>query len=187
MRLAREGIPGQARGGDPSRAVPPVHPPRRPKDIWPLDRIQSAPPSPSAALLRLPTLAGLLALLLLLLGLLIPRVGPTTSLAVVVLALLALVAAGAVLPLYRVARNEVLQVIALFQLYQALSPRRLLPRTRGWAASPDFLLTLYHTIRSRRPELVVEIGSGVSTLVCAYALQQNGSGRLVWVLNEAEC
>ena len=176
MRLARERIPATAR---PAGVVPADPYTRRPAEVWPLEQIQSAPLSPAADLLRLPTLAGLTALLLLLLGLLVPRVGPTTTLALVLVAFLGIVAGGAVRPLYRVLRNEVAQVAALCQLYQALSPRRLLPRTRGWAASPDFLLTLYRTIRERRPELVVEVGSGVSTLVCAYALQQNGSGRLV--------
>jgi len=179
MRPFRKRIPVGAQGDDPL-------PPRlggRPipgsLEIWPLERIQSAPLSPSADLVRLPTLAGLAALLLLLLSLFVPGLGTPTTFALVVLSVLVVVAAGAVLPLYRVARNEVAQVAALCQLYQGLSPRRLLPRTRGWAASPDFLLTLYLTIRERRPELVVEVGSGVSTLVCAYALQQNGSGRLV--------
>ncbi len=46
---------------------------------------------------------------------------------------------------------------------------------------PDFidLALLYLHIRSTRPESVLEYGSGVSTVVMAHALHQNGRGRLV--------
>jgi hypothetical protein len=153
--------------------------PRRRPGAWPLERIQAAPVSPSTDLVRLPLLVGLGALLTLLLLWLTPADGLAQGLALVAVVLLAATAVGAVGPLFRLGRNEVRQAGALMQLYRELSPRRTLPRTRGWAASPDFLLTLYRTIREHRPELVVEVGSGVSTLVTAYALQQNGSGRLV--------
>lgn len=146
---------------------------------WPLDRIQAAPASPSSDLVRLPLLLGLGIVFTALLLWLLPAEGAAGSLAIVAVVLLAATAVGAVGPLFRLARNEVRQAAALMQLYRELSPRRMLPRTRGWAASPDFLLALYRTIRERRPELVVEVGSGVSTLISAYALQQNGSGRLV--------
>jgi chaperonin cofactor prefoldin len=54
-----------------------------------------------------------------------------------------------------------------------------LPATRNWAASPDFLLHLYQHIAAHRPKVVVELGSGVSTLVAAAALAANGDdGRL---------
>jgi predicted O-methyltransferase YrrM len=42
-----------------------------------------------------------------------------------------------------------------------------IPPTRGWAASPDLLLTIYETVKKINPSLVVELGSGVSTLVAA--------------------
>lgn len=44
-----------------------------------------------------------------------------------------------------------------------------LPPTRSWAASPDLLLTLVHLVRKNRPKLIVELGSGISTLVMAKA------------------
>lgn len=146
---------------------------------WPLDRIQAAPVPPSSDLVRLPLLLGLGIVFTVLLLWLLPADGLAGSLGIVAVVLLAATAVGAVGPLFRLGRNEVRQAAALMQLYREMSPRRMLPRTRGWAASPDFLLALYRTIRERRPELVVEVGSGVSTLVSAYALQQNGSGRLV--------
>lgn len=157
---------------------PPSNAPRVP-GTWPLEQIQGAPASPSSDLVRLPLLLGLGVLLTLLLVWLTPADGVARGLALVAVVLLGATAMGAVGPLFRLGRNEVRQAGALMQLYREISPRRTLPRTRGWAASPDFLLTLYRTVREQRPELVVEVGSGVSTLVTAYALQQNGSGRLV--------
>ena len=54
-----------------------------------------------------------------------------------------------------------------------------LPPLRGWACSPDVLLLLHTHIIETRPKVVVEFGSGASTLVIADALSQNGIGRLV--------
>jgi predicted O-methyltransferase YrrM len=46
-----------------------------------------------------------------------------------------------------------------------------LPPTRSWAASPDLLLTLMQLVRKNRPKLIVELGSGISTLIMAKASQ----------------
>lgn len=46
-----------------------------------------------------------------------------------------------------------------------------LPPTRSWAASPDLLLTLMDLVRKNRPKLIVELGSGISTLIMAKATQ----------------
>src|SRR5690606_37828407 len=54
-----------------------------------------------------------------------------------------------------------------------------LPPLRGWAASPDVLLRLHEYVRFQKPKVVVECGSGCSTLVLADALRQNGEGILV--------
>ncbi|TCO74310.1 class I SAM-dependent methyltransferase [Chromatocurvus halotolerans] len=51
-----------------------------------------------------------------------------------------------------------------------------LPATRGWAGSPDFLLTLADQVLAKKPTIVVECSSGVSTLVIARCLQLNGHG-----------
>lgn len=59
------------------------------------------------------------------------------------------------------------QIEALEQLLPALKLTAPLPASRGWAASPDFLLTLAEVTRKSKPKLAVELGSGVSTLVLA--------------------
>jgi predicted O-methyltransferase YrrM len=48
--------------------------------------------------------------------------------------------------------------------------RDALPPTEGWAGSAGLLLTLVDEVEARRPRLVVEFGSGLSTLVLARAL-----------------
>jgi len=59
------------------------------------------------------------------------------------------------------------QMEAIEQLLPLLKLTAPLPPSRGWAASPDFLLSLAHITKSLRPRLTVELGSGTSTLVLA--------------------
>ena len=59
------------------------------------------------------------------------------------------------------------QFEAVGQLLPLLKLSAPLPPSRGWAASPDFLLTLAHVTRKVKPRLTVELGSGISTLVLA--------------------
>ena len=71
------------------------------------------------------------------------------------------------------------QVQALLALERKLDLREALPLMRGWVGSPDFLLFMADEIRRRRPNTILECGSGVSTLVCARMLQKNGCGGVV--------
>ena len=59
------------------------------------------------------------------------------------------------------------QFEAVEQLLPLLKLSAPLPPSRGWAASPDFLLTLAHVTKKVKPRLTVELGSGVSSLVLA--------------------
>jgi predicted O-methyltransferase YrrM len=59
------------------------------------------------------------------------------------------------------------QFEAVEQLLPLLKLSAPLPPSRGWAASPDFLLTLAHVTKRVKPRLTVELGSGTSTLVLA--------------------
>ncbi len=54
-----------------------------------------------------------------------------------------------------------------------------LPPFGPWVARADFLTLIVQHILSARPRLVVEFGSGASTLVILRALELNGSGALV--------
>ena len=103
-------------------------------------------------------------------------------------------------------RAQTAEVEALVQLFQGFTPRAPMPSSGGFALNPTDLLDLLHLIRTRRPagdcrggarssrspgsprswrrstcwrpRLVLELGSGTSTVWLGYALEQVG-GRLV--------
>ena len=64
------------------------------------------------------------------------------------------------------------QLEALQNLSAVLPATDVLPATRGWAASPDLLMVLVDLVITERPSLVVECGSGASTLWLALAMRR---------------
>lgn len=80
--------------------------------------------------------------------------------------------------------RHIRQTEALIQLYERVQPRAAMPSSGGWALDPTGVLTLLEVVRQRRPELVLELGSGTSTLWLGYVLQQLGSGRVVAIDHE---
>ncbi len=82
--------------------------------------------------------------------------------------------------LNRRTRESFRQTEATVALYATVQPRLPLPQMRGWAMSPDMAAIVYETVMERRPRMVVELGSGTSTLVTGYALERlGGEGRVV--------
>jgi hypothetical protein len=82
-------------------------------------------------------------------------------------------------------KNQMLtfhQTEAYIQLHNLLDFKAPIPFTRSWAASPDLLLTIVETVRKYKPGLVVELGSGVSTLVLA----KSGARKVVSIDNSDE-
>lgn len=75
--------------------------------------------------------------------------------------------------------NNFRQMETLTGLYNTLDIRHPLPLTRHTAASPDFLHLLANEIFRVKPELIVEVGSGTSTLVAAYCLRKIGRGKII--------
>jgi predicted O-methyltransferase YrrM len=71
------------------------------------------------------------------------------------------------------------QLESLVDLYSLLRPRAPMPRLRGWPASPDMIHTLVEAVWSGTPELVVECGSGASSVWLGYAVERVGNGRVV--------
>jgi predicted O-methyltransferase YrrM len=71
------------------------------------------------------------------------------------------------------------QIESILGLYWAVRPTELLPGTRGWAASPDFLRLVSSSIINDEPSLVLELGSGVSTVISGYAIQKVNNGSIV--------
>ena len=74
------------------------------------------------------------------------------------------------------------QMEAFVQLNSLLKFTAPIPATRGWAASPDLLLTISQLVKDAKPKLVVELGSGVSTLVVA----KSGAKKIISFDGDAE-
>ena len=70
---------------------------------------------------------------------------------------------------------------ALTALRDTLHGRIVVPSTTDWAASADLLRELASIVMARRPRVVVETGSGTSTVVIAGCLERLGDGHL-WSL-----
>lgn len=74
------------------------------------------------------------------------------------------------------------QTEAFIQLTNLLDFKAPIPPTRSWAASPDLLLTITEIVQEIKPGLVVELGSGVSTLVASKA----GARKIISIDNSDE-
>ena len=70
------------------------------------------------------------------------------------------------------------QIEAFESLHQELGFDRALPRLRGNNVSPDFLRELAQHVGRRRPQYVVECGSGATTVVLAKAMSRTGYGHV---------
>lgn len=74
--------------------------------------------------------------------------------------------------------NLFYQLESLIGLYNDLKFDKSLPRTRGWAGSPDFLINIARLTEERLPYTVLECSSGISTIVLAQRLMLNGKGHV---------
>lgn len=78
------------------------------------------------------------------------------------------------------------QLESLQYVLAEVKPKQPLPAAREWALSPDALKALVQLIRQRRPKLVLETGSGISTIVTAYLLKQQGGGKVISLDQDAD-
>jgi hypothetical protein len=74
--------------------------------------------------------------------------------------------------------NVVTQVEGLLAVHAELQPRHALPRSRGWAASPDLLQLLIGFARQSRSCTVLECSSGLSTVVLAGCARNTKRGHV---------
>jgi predicted O-methyltransferase YrrM len=99
------------------------------------------------------------------------------------LTVLFIVLAGVVLAGIRRLRGDLeeslRQTQALLFLNTHLHTQQALPALGGAALLPDSAALLVGLINQHRPRRILELGSGVSTLVCAHALRQLGEGRII--------
>ncbi len=85
----------------------------------------------------------------------------------------------------RLQRDQTREVEALLQLFRDVAPRAPMPSSGRWALNPTDLLGVLFLIEQQRPRLVLELGSGTSSVWIAYALEKFG-GRLVSIDHEQE-
>lgn len=71
------------------------------------------------------------------------------------------------------------QLEAMIDLRALISAVAPLPALRGWALSPDALRLIMGEVFARRPRLIVECGSGSSSVWLGYGVQRLGTGRVV--------
>jgi Methyltransferase domain len=71
------------------------------------------------------------------------------------------------------------QLEAMVDLRALIGARAPLPALRGWALSPDALRLVMGEVFARQPQLIVECGSGSSSVWLGYAVQRLGAGRVV--------
>lgn len=88
--------------------------------------------------------------------------------------------------IYRVlqaeAREQRRHTQALISLHQQIEFRLPMPPVSGWTATPELLNLIYFYVRHTKPAHILELGSGLSTLICSYGCHQNESGQ-VWSLD----
>ena len=74
--------------------------------------------------------------------------------------------------------NYFSQQEALNEIKRIFPDLAFFPSTRGWAGSPDFLLKLIELVVSKSPKYVVELGSGVSSIVLGAAMKKFAQGKV---------
>ena len=83
-------------------------------------------------------------------------------------------------------QNRFLENIQDLQFLQSQLPlRKPLPYLSGWSASPALGSRLHSLILDNKPSRILELGSGVSTVIMAYAVQQLGSGSVISLDHDA--
>ena len=85
----------------------------------------------------------------------------------------------------KVQRDQTAETEALLQLFRNFEPRAPMPSSGRWALDPTGLLEVLFLIARKRPKVVLELGSGTSSIWIAYALEKDG-GRLISVDHESE-
>jgi predicted O-methyltransferase YrrM len=83
-------------------------------------------------------------------------------------------------------RIEANHVEATITLNTVIAPRLPLPAFGGTAIEADTARELVSLILQERPRLVVECGSGLSTLLVGYALERVGKGRILSMEHNAD-
>jgi len=83
-------------------------------------------------------------------------------------------------------RQNYKQVEAMLSMMQFFKLKRPLPPMRNWSISPDLGNIIISTILDTKPRIVVECGSGISTLLTACLLKELGQGKIYSLEHDQE-
>ena len=64
-------------------------------------------------------------------------------------------------------------------LVSSIRPDNPLEFSRGWSATPELLAHIYHYIVTTKPKVVLDIGSGMSTLICGLAVEKSPETKVI--------
>ncbi|MFU8861180.1 MAG: O-methyltransferase [Cyclonatronaceae bacterium] len=68
---------------------------------------------------------------------------------------------------------------ALIDLHHRIDFRLPLPSLDNWTASPELITRIFHLMKLYRPGVILELGSGASSICGGYFCEHLGSGRLI--------
>ena len=86
----------------------------------------------------------------------------------------------------QIVKDSFAQISPLQYLHSILPLRKALPSMRGYVASPDFLAILADLVLAQKAKIIVECGSGVSTIINSYLLEKiNENGQIYSLENDA--
>ncbi|MDP8207828.1 MAG: class I SAM-dependent methyltransferase [Candidatus Electryonea clarkiae] len=71
------------------------------------------------------------------------------------------------------------QILNVVGFYTALQPKIPLFQLGRFAVAPDTAALYMHLLQLHKPETIVELGSGTSTIISGYMCQRNGKGRVI--------
>ena len=86
----------------------------------------------------------------------------------------------------RLRERDYQQIESLFSIFSQIRFNAPLPKTRDSAVAPDFIAMLIGMIQEKKPKVIVELGSGISTIMSAYTLQSIGSGVVISLDHEGK-
>lgn len=78
-------------------------------------------------------------------------------------------------------KNDYYQLESLINIYQIIEVGKPIPALRKFAASPDFMRELFKIIDTHQPKVILELGSGVSSILIGYLLKQRQEGKLITI------
>lgn len=82
--------------------------------------------------------------------------------------------------------NLYVQIESFHYIQQKINPVKPLPSMSGWASSPELALLILNIIEKNQHSTIVDVGSGVSSLIAGYAVKNTDRGKVLALDHEKE-